>query len=152
MTEERFIINPRSELSSVSMYPGREPRVNVNFMQLHPKEAKSEHVVPSQLFWGEEETVRGVKFQVPKLEDKQSRSSSSLFHFWGLSAADVIQCLLKSSVENGLPCHPHSCFCNSISFEITNHHQEFGIKLYLEEEESKIAYQVLTVPWKLLHM
>lgn len=74
MTEERFIIIPRSELSSVSMYPGRDPRVNVNFVQLYPKVAKSKHVVPSQLFCGEEETERGVKFQGPKLEDKQSRS------------------------------------------------------------------------------
>lgn len=74
MTEERFIINPRSVLSSVSMYPGRDPRVNVNFVQLHPEAAKSEHVVPSQLFCGEEETERGVKFQVPKLEHKQNRS------------------------------------------------------------------------------
>lgn len=74
MTEERFIITPRSVLSSVSMYLGRDPRVNVNFVQLHPKAAKSEHVVPSQLFCGEEETEIGVKFQVPKLEDKQIKS------------------------------------------------------------------------------
>lgn len=74
MTEERFIISPRSVLSSVSMYPGRGPRVNGNFVQLHPKAAKSKHVVPPQLFCGEEETARGVKFQVPKSKGKQSRS------------------------------------------------------------------------------
>lgn len=50
MTEERFIIKPRSTLSSVSMYPGKDPTVNVSFVQLHPKTAKSKHVVPSQLF------------------------------------------------------------------------------------------------------
>lgn len=50
MTEERFIIKPRSTLSSVSMYPGKDPRGNANFVQLHAKAAKSKHVVPSQLF------------------------------------------------------------------------------------------------------
>lgn len=67
MTEERFIIKPRSMLSSVSMYPGKDPKVNVNSVQLHPKVAKSKHVVPSQLFCREKETERGVTFQVPKL-------------------------------------------------------------------------------------
>lgn len=54
-------------LSSVSMYPGKDPKVNVDSVQLHQKVAKSKHVVPSQLFCREKETERGVTFQVPKL-------------------------------------------------------------------------------------